>query len=87
MQCVHCMATKPISLRIPEKVKRDLEQIARRFGTTLPAWIALRVAEGKQHSGILFYDLERFKSHQIGALAKALVTALNQTKVGWQISG
>jgi hypothetical protein len=28
------MATKPISLRVPEQVKHDLEQLARRFGTT-----------------------------------------------------
>jgi hypothetical protein len=28
------MATKPISLRVAEQVKVDLEQIARRFGTT-----------------------------------------------------
>jgi len=47
---------------------------------TLPGWIALRVAEGKEHAGILLYDLERFKSHQIGALARAIATALRQTK-------
>jgi hypothetical protein len=28
------MASKPISLRVPESVMRDLEQLARRFGTT-----------------------------------------------------
>jgi hypothetical protein len=28
------MATKPISLRVPEQVKHDLEQLARRFGTS-----------------------------------------------------
>jgi hypothetical protein len=28
------MATKPISLRVPEEVKVDLERIARRFGTS-----------------------------------------------------
>jgi hypothetical protein len=28
------MATKPISLRIAEDVKLDLERIARRFGTS-----------------------------------------------------
>jgi hypothetical protein len=31
---VHCTATKPISLRVDEEVKVDLEQIARRFGTS-----------------------------------------------------
>ena len=47
---------------------------------TLPGWIALRVADGKEHAGVLFYDLERFKAHQIGALAKAIAAALDQIK-------
>lgn len=47
---------------------------------TLPGWIALRVAEHKDHAGVLFYDAERFKAHQVGALAKALASALAQTR-------
>jgi hypothetical protein len=47
---------------------------------TLPGWIALRVADGREHGGVLFYDLERFRSHQIGALAKAICVALNETR-------
>lgn len=47
---------------------------------TLPGWIALRVADGREHAGVLFYDLERFKAHQIGALARAIAAALDQTK-------
>jgi hypothetical protein len=47
---------------------------------TLPGWLALRVADGKEHAGVLFYDLERFKAHQIGALARALAKALDQIK-------
>ena len=47
---------------------------------TLPGWIALRVADNKPHGGILFYDLERFKANQIGALAKAIATVLKATK-------
>ena len=47
---------------------------------TLPGWIALRVADSREHAGVLFYDLERFKAHQIGALARAIATALDQTK-------
>jgi hypothetical protein len=47
---------------------------------TLPGWIALRVADGREHGGVLFYDLERFKAHQIGALAGAIAAALDQTK-------
>jgi hypothetical protein len=45
---------------------------------TLPGWLALRIADGREHAGVLFYDAERFKSNQIGALAKALATALEQ---------
>jgi hypothetical protein len=47
---------------------------------TLPGWLALRVADGRDHAGVLLYDLERFKAHQIGALAKALAAALDATK-------
>ena len=47
---------------------------------TLPGWIGLRVADGRDHRGVLFYDMERFKAHQIGALAKAIAAALSQTK-------
>ena len=47
---------------------------------TLPGWIALRVADGREHAGIVFYDLERFKAHQVGALARALAVALDQTR-------
>lgn len=49
---------------------------------TLPGWIALRVADGKEHAGVLFYDLKRFKARQIGALAKAIAAALDQIKGG-----
>jgi hypothetical protein len=41
--------------------------------------IALRVAEGKEHAGVLFFDSERFKVHRVGALARAIATALDQT--------
>lgn len=47
---------------------------------TLPGWIALRVADGKEHAGVLFYDLERFKAPQIGALARAIAAALGHTE-------
>ena len=47
---------------------------------TLPGWLALRVADGREHAGLIFYDPERFKGHQIGALAKAIAAALDQTK-------
>lgn len=47
---------------------------------TLPGWLALRLADGREHAGVLFCDLERFKAHQIGALARAIVSALDETK-------
>jgi len=47
---------------------------------TLPGWMALRVANGQEHGGVLFYDLERFKAHQIGSLARAIALALKRTK-------
>ncbi|MBM3882067.1 MAG: hypothetical protein FJ387_20495 [Verrucomicrobia bacterium] len=47
---------------------------------TLPGWLALRVADGREHAGVLLYDLERFKAPQIGALARAIASALEQTK-------
>ena len=47
---------------------------------TLPGWISLRVADGKQHGGIILYDLERFKAHQMGALAKAILAAVDQVR-------
>src|SRR5258705_6559013 len=46
MQCVHCMATKPISLRVDKDVKLDLENIARRFGTSPATLGADYVTEG-----------------------------------------
>jgi hypothetical protein len=50
---------------------------------TLPGWVALRASEGKDHSGILFYDSERFPPTAIGALAKAIVRA-GQMRRRWQ---
>lgn len=46
MQCVRFMATKPISLRVAEDVKLDLQHIARRFGTNPAALGADFVAQG-----------------------------------------
>jgi hypothetical protein len=46
---------------------------------TLPGWIALRVSDNRPHGAVLFYDLERFKASQIGALSKAIVKALVAT--------
>jgi hypothetical protein len=41
----------------------------------LPGWVALRASEGRDHSGSLFYDSERFPPNAIGTLAKAMVRA------------
>lgn len=59
---------------------QDRRALVSKDRATLPGWIALRVADGKQHASILFYDLERFKAHQIGALAKAIAAALDRAK-------
>ena len=51
------MATKPISLRVAEDVKRELEQIARRFGTnpaTLGADYVTQGVRTTQHPSIEF---------------------------------
>lgn len=51
------MATKPISLRVAEDVKQDLEQIARRFGTTpatLGADFVTQGVRGANHPAIEF---------------------------------
>jgi hypothetical protein len=50
---------------------------------TLPGWVALRASEGKDHSGILFYDEERFPAAAIGRLAKAIVRA-GQERREWK---
>src|SRR5207253_3713082 len=57
MHCVHCMSTKAISLRVPEAVKRDLQQIARRFGTspgTLGADYVTQGVRATKHPAIEF---------------------------------
>jgi len=58
---------------------QDRRALVSKDRATLPGWIALRVADGKEHGGVLFYDLERFKSNQIGALGRAIALALKQT--------
>jgi hypothetical protein len=57
----------------------DRRALVSKDRATLPGWIALRVADNREHAGVLLYDLERFKAHQIGALARALAAALAQT--------
>lgn len=59
---------------------QDRRALVSKDRATLPGWIALRVADNREHGGVLFYDLERFKAPQIGALAKAIASALVQTK-------
>ena len=59
---------------------QDARALVSKDRATLPGWIGLRIADGKEHAGVLLYDLERFKAPQIGALANAISAALNQTK-------
>ena len=70
-------ATDDVSLEACWQERRALVSKDR---ATLPGWIALRVADNREHAGVLFYDLERFKAPQIGALAKAIASALAQIK-------
>ncbi len=39
---------------------------------TLPGHLAERIADGKQHAGVVFVDPERFPPHRIGEMARAL---------------
>lgn len=59
---------------------QDRRALVSKDRATLPGWIGLRVAGHREHAGVVFYDLERFKAHQIGSLARALASALEQTK-------
>jgi len=70
-------AADPVVL---EACWQDRRALVSKDRATLPDGIALRVADGREHGGVLFYDLERFRSHQIGALAKAICAALNETR-------
>jgi hypothetical protein len=58
---------------------QDSRALVSKDRATLPGWIQLRIADGKEHAGVLLYDLERFKAPQIGALANAISSALDQT--------
>lgn len=59
---------------------QDNRALVSKDRATLPGWLALRVADGREHAGVLFYDFERFKAHQVGALARALAFALDQSE-------
>ena len=50
---------------------------------TLPGWVALPASEGRDHTGILFYDDERFPARAIGTLARAIVRA-GQARLEWK---
>jgi len=58
---------------------QDERALVSKDRATLPGWIALRAADGREHGGVIFHDLERFKSRQMGALAKAIALALDRT--------
>src|SRR6266849_4282595 len=47
---MHCMATKPLSLRVPSEVKTDLDHIARRLGTNPATLGADYVTQGVRMS-------------------------------------
>jgi hypothetical protein len=66
-----------------EACHQDGRVLVARDRRTLPGWVLLRASEGQDHSGILFYDQERFPAVAIGALAKAIVFA-GQTRRDWK---
>jgi hypothetical protein len=43
---------------------------------TLPGHLAERIAEGKDHAGVIFVDQERFPASRIGQMARALAKLL-----------
>jgi len=43
---------------------------------TLPGHLAERIAEGRDHAGVIFVDQERFPATRIGAMARALAKLL-----------
>jgi hypothetical protein len=59
---------------------QDRRALVSKDRATLPGWLALRIADGREHAGVLFYDLERFKAPQVGVLARAIATALDRAK-------
>ena len=66
-----------------EACHEDRRVLVSKDRRTLPHWVALRASEGKDHSGILFYDDERFPAPAIGTLAKAIVRA-GQERRQWK---
>jgi len=43
---------------------------------TLPGHLAERIAEGKDHAGVIFVDQEHFPASRIGEMARALAKLL-----------
>ncbi len=66
-----------------EACHEDRRVLVSKDRRTLPHWVALRASEGKDHSGILFYDDERFSAPAIGTLARSIVRA-GQERCEWK---
>ena len=56
----------------------DRRALISRDRATLPDWIKERQERGLHHSGVLFWDLERFSPGAIGALAKAAINTVER---------
>ena len=59
-----------------EGLWEDRRVLASYDRATLPGHLAERIADGKDHAGIIFVDQERFPAPRIGAMARALVKLL-----------
>lgn len=59
-----------------EGLWQDRRILASYDRATLPGHLADRIAEGKDHAGVVFVDQERFPPTRIGAMAAALAKLL-----------
>jgi hypothetical protein len=66
--------TDPVLLDL---LQADERALISRDRSTLLAWLKARQAQGKDHSGVFFWDPERFHAKAaVGALAKAAVATI-----------
>lgn len=59
-----------------EGLWQDRRTLASYDRATLPRHLAERIADGKDHAGVIFVDQERFPATRIGDMARALAKLL-----------
>ena len=59
-----------------EGLWQDKRILASYDRATLPGHLAERIADGKDHAGVIFVDQERFPAVRIGQMARALAKLL-----------